>query len=288
MANSSAFPVPFILSVGVPKGGDHKTWTAFNLASQLGLWGYDVVAIDTNAQHDLFSDWQDLAQSGLWPRFDVIVHDPFDNNDDQAPVLDLSDQRQRQFIIYDTSQFLQLRTTRWAWINCHALIFPVSPRMAQLGNYLTGIQLYQALPGDRGPIIVLPCSARVLRNSSVQRRFEDVLRHLRDLGCLVPETADGEIYTQGRMIPENEIMALQTNRWIYSESAFGGKTKALSDDFIEIVQMNLTWIRAQLEAIYGWFPDPKHEPLGLRDRKAMKAALRAEYAGRFGDQQAVA
>jgi hypothetical protein len=83
-------------------------------------------------------------------------------------------------------------------------------------------------------------------------------------------------------------MALQTNRWIYSESPFAGKIKALSDDFIEIVQINLTWIRAQLEAIYGWFPDPKYEPYDLRDRKAMKATLRAEYSARCGSRQAVA
>ena len=88
--NLSSFPRPFIITVGVPKGGATKTWTTLNVASQFGLWGYDVLAIDTNAQHDRVKDWHDITLDGLWPRFEVIWHQPFDKNDEQAPLLDLT------------------------------------------------------------------------------------------------------------------------------------------------------------------------------------------------------
>ena len=72
------FGGPLVLTISVPKGGDNKTWTAFNLASIIGLWGYDVGVVDSNAQHDLWSDVQFLGTKGLTPRFDVILHDPLD------------------------------------------------------------------------------------------------------------------------------------------------------------------------------------------------------------------
>ena len=177
-----AFPSPFVITVGVPKGGDCKTWTAFNLSSRLGFWGHDVVSIDSNPMHDLWKDHQSLAQQGIWPRFEVIPHDPLDPHGNQTETLDVSSQRHRDFIVYDTSQYVQLRTTRWAWTYCNLMILPVCPYAAQIPNYMEALQLYLALPAPRAPILVLPCRVRVLKNSIPQRRLEDLLTFLAEAG----------------------------------------------------------------------------------------------------------
>src|SRR4029077_18481062 len=52
-----------------------KTWTAFNLASFLGLAGNSVLAIDLNPQHDLAADHRILMEEGVYPRFKVLSHD---------------------------------------------------------------------------------------------------------------------------------------------------------------------------------------------------------------------
>jgi hypothetical protein len=80
------FGGPLVLTISVPKGGDNKTWVAFNLASILGIWGYDVAVVDSNAQHDLWSDVQFLAGRGITPRFDVVLHDPLDADGNQTPL----------------------------------------------------------------------------------------------------------------------------------------------------------------------------------------------------------
>ena len=278
--NLSPFPRPFIITVGVPKGGANKTWTTLNVASQFGLWGYDVLAIDTNAQHDLFKDWHDITLDGLWPRFEVIWHQPFDKNDEQAPLLDLTPHARRQFIFYDTGQYYQLKTTRWAWMNCHALILPVSPHMDQLGNFENGIETYQALPGKKGPIIVLPCQAKVLKNSKAQERFQDILPKFEKMGCSVPKRVNGAFYGQRDMVPLSEMGGLFTNRWIFAEATSGGALKRHSNDFILRVQMNIAWIRGELESIYGWFPEPKLPPIDTRNREEMLRILRAEHLAR--------
>ena len=278
--NLSSFPQPFIITVGVPKGGANKTWTTLNVASQFGLWGYDVLAIDTNAQHDLFKDWHDITLDGLWPRFEVIWHQPFDKNDEQAPLLDLTPHAHRQFIFYDTGQYYQLKTTRWAWMNCHALILPVSPHMDQLGNFENGIETYLALPGKKGPIIVLPCQAKVLKNSKAQERFQDILPKFEKMGCSVPKRVNGAFYGQRDMVPLSEMGGLFTNRWIFAEATFGGALKRHSNDFILRVQMNIAWIRGELESVYGWFPEPKLPPIDTRNREEMLRILRAEHLAR--------
>jgi len=284
--NSWPFGAPLVLTISVPKGGDNKTWTAFNLASILGLWGYDVAVVDSNAQHDLWSDVQFLAGRGLTPRFDVILHDPLDAEGDQTPLPDLNSQRNRQFLIWDTSQYVQLRTSKWAWQNCHAMILTVSPQMSQIRNYLHAIQLYQHMPGQRGPLLVLPCRARTLNNSSVQRDFQQVLRFLEEKGCVVPKI-QGQYMEPDHLIPESELMALQHTRWIFDEREFGGSVKRLSDTFVRKTVMSMTWIRAELESVFGFFPAPKLQPL-IPDpiyRDHIMTVLRSEFAQR---QQAMA
>ena len=262
-----------IITVGVPKGGDHKTWTCMNFCSLLGMWGYDVLAVDTNAQHDLYTDYEDIKLNGYWPRYEMVKHHPFTRERQLAPVFDFQSHMQHQFIVVDTSQYLELPTTLWAWKNCDALILPVSPKIAQVGNYKTGIQSFRVLNGERKPIIVLPCSARVLRNSKLQERFEWVLRAFKNEGCLVACSQDGQIYTQDHMIPESEMMGIQENRWIFSETQVGGVKKRLSEDFVLRVIFQMVWIRAQLEEFYGFFPKPKLKPLSVGSRFDERATL---------------
>ena len=59
------------------------------------------------------------------------------------------------------------------------LDFAGLPHMDQLGNFENGIETYQALPGKKGPIIVLPCQAKVLKNSKAQERFRTSCQNLR-------------------------------------------------------------------------------------------------------------
>jgi hypothetical protein len=275
------FGGPLVLTISVPKGGDNKTWTAFNLASILGIWGYDVAVVDSNAQHDLWSDVQFLAGRGMTPRFDVILHDPLDADGNQTPLPDLSAQKDRQVLIWDTSQYVQLKTSRWAWQNCHAMILTVSPQMSQIRNYLHAIQLYQHMPGRRGPLIVLPCRAKTLNNSSVQRDFQQLLRVLEEQGCRVPKI-QGQYMEADQLIPESELMSLQHTRWIFDEREFGGVTKRLTDVFIRKTVLSMTWIRAELESTFGFFPAPKLQPL-IPDpiyRDHIVTALRNEFMQR--------
>ncbi len=251
-AVSSQWPFggPLVITISVPKGGDNKTWTAFNLASIFGLWGYDVAVVDSNAQHDLWSDVQFLAERGLTPRFDVIVHDPLDADGNQTPLPDLGGQRDRQFLIWDTSQYVQLRTSKWAWQNCHAMILTVSPQMSQVRNYLHAIQLCQHMPG-----------------------------FLEEQGGVVAKIGD-QYMEPDHLIPESELMALQHTRWIFDERDFGGSLKRLSDTFIRKTVISMTWVRAELERTFGFFPTPKLQPLvpDPINRAQIMSVLREEFA----------
>jgi hypothetical protein len=275
------FDGPLVLTVSVPKGGDNKTWVAFNLASVFGLWGYDVAVIDSNAQHDLWSDVEFLGRRGLTPRFDVVLHDPLDANGDQTPLPDLSKQKNRQILIWDTSQYVQLHSSKWAWTHCHAMILTVSPQMSQVRNYIDAIQLYNHMPGARGPLLILPCRAKTLNNSTVQRDFQQVLRYLEEQGCRVPKMQD-KYFRPDQLIPESELMALQHTRWIYDERHFGGATKRLSDLFIQKTLLSMAWIRSELEAKFGYFPKPKLPPLSPdpSNRDQLITALSEEYSVR--------
>jgi hypothetical protein len=166
------------------------------------------------------------------------------------------------------------------------MILTVSPQMSQVRNYLQAIQLYQHMPGRRGPLLVLPCRAKTLNNSSVQRDFQQVLRFLEEQGCLVPKI-QGQYLAPDQLIPESELMSLQHTRWIFDEREFGGVTKRLSDVFIRKTVLSMSWIRAELELIFGIFPAPKLQPLipdpSYRDQ--IMTVLRSEFARR---QQALA
>jgi cellulose biosynthesis protein BcsQ len=272
------FPTPFVITVGVPKGGDCKTWTAFNLASRLGFWGYDVVAVDSNPMHDLWKDHQTLAQQGLWPRFDVIAHDPLDSHGNQTELLDVSTERGRDFIIYDTSQYVQLRTTRWAWSYCNLMIVPVCPYAAQMPNYMEALQLYLALPAPRAPILILPSRVRVLKNSIPQRRLEDLLSFLAEQGCIVPP------FKAQYQIPESETIACQDTRWIFSETLYEGKKRTLHPDLITRVDISMAWIKMEIERIYGAFPTPRLAPVSMNHRDEMLSQLTSEYTQRNSAQ----
>jgi hypothetical protein len=166
------------------------------------------------------------------------------------------------------------------------MIMTVSPQMAQVRNYLQAIQLYNHMPGNRGPLIVLPCRAKTLNNSSVQRDFQQVLRFLDEQGCKVPKTRGG-YFEPDQLIPESELMALQNTRWIFDEREFGGATKRLSDVFIRKTLMSMVWVRGELEAKFGYFPKPKFQPYSPdpSDRDELISMLRSEYEKRHENSQ---
>ena len=164
------------------------------------------------------------------------------------------------------------------------MILTVSPQISQVRNYLQAIQLYNHMPGTRGPLIVLPCRAKTLNNSSVQRDFQQVLHFLEEQGCKVPKI-QGQYFGPDQLIPESELMALQHTRWIFDERDFGGSTKRLSDVFIRKTLLSMTWVRSELEVRFGFFPKPKFRPLSPdpSNRDQIISALRAEYEDRSGD-----
>jgi hypothetical protein len=165
VAEHQPFPRPFIITVGVPKGGDCKSWLALNFASRLGMWGHDVLVVDCNQQHDLVVDYMTLTNRGVYPRFDVLMHTPLSPEGLPAAPLDLKVAHHRDFIVFDTAQFVEFPTTRWAWANCHLMLVPVTPHTSQRHNYQTAIRLFHALPGQRPPIAAVPCKIDVLKNS---------------------------------------------------------------------------------------------------------------------------
>jgi hypothetical protein len=270
VVTSASFPTPFIITIGVPKGGDCKSWLAFNLASRLGFWGYDVLVVDSNPQHDLWSDHEFLMQKGIYPRFDVKLHDPLDSKGDQNSHLDLRDQEHRDFIVFDTSQYVQLRSTAWAWTHCDLMLMPVTPNTTQRRNYDTALQLFHAMPGQRPPLVVVPCKVDVLKNSTPQKQLEDMLVYLNTKGCITPS------FDSSNQIPQSQLMACQDTRWVFSETEFNDKPKILGREFLLKVDISLSWIRSLIEVTYGRFPAPRLPVLDFYDKNRVLKQLSAE------------
>src|SRR5208282_3257058 len=275
---SSTIPQPLVITVGMTKGGTHKTWISFNLGSYLGLMGYSVLVVDTNPQHDLAADYDWLLEEGIYPRFDVRVHDPIGPDGMPTKRLDLSAESGRDFIIYDTCQFLQLETTRFTWANCHVMLAPVTPNCAEIRNYQNALRLYWALPGRRGPVIMLPTGVSPLKNATADLTLQQVLRRLGKEGCEVPD------FGVGNMIDDNPLMRAQLCRWMYSERTVDGQKKSPKDHFLMKVNLSFRWVKYVIEKNYGNFPEP-HLPVIFQetqrlvtaeDRKSMFARLRVE------------
>ena len=276
-----SFPKPFVVTVGMTKGGSCKTWWALNLASALGLAGYRVVAVDLNPQHDLAADYQILLEQGLWPRFEVLSHDILGGNWNAEP--DLRPYQAFDFIVYDTPQFLDFPAIRFAWANCHLMLAPFTPDCADLKNYASAVRQYQALPGERGPIACMPCRVSKLKNNLALGALNDCLGLMRELGCEVPD------YPQTFMVDYNAGLALQETRWIYGKRSFRGAERAVTRQFLEVVDLNLTWLIMLMQKHYGplprppLMPIPRDKPAEIRARLAAESAERtAEFAEREG------
>jgi hypothetical protein len=265
-----SFPKPFIITVGVPKGGDCKSWLAFNLASRFGTWGYNVAAIDTNPQHDLLSDHQTLQAKGIWPRFDVIVHDAMDADGNQSQKLDLQNQSHRDILIFDTSQYLQLRSVQWAWRECDLMLMPVTPNTAQHRNYDIAIQLFEAIRQRPCPFVVVPCRVEVLKNASPGKQLRNMLQYLKERGCIVPP------FAQEKQIPNSPNMAAQETRWIYDQTMVDRQVKFASDDFLMRVDLTFSWIKYVIEEEYGPMPPPSLPVVPTFDRAELRNYLAQE------------
>lgn len=255
------FPSPFRITVGVSKGGTGKSWLALNLASWLGFQGYDVCAVDMNQKHDLARDhWELMNHQRLYPRFDALEHTPLVWGADrqrfvQAAPLDLAGQAHRQFVVFDTSQYVELDATARAWRECHLMLMPVTPTTADRWNFRDSLQAFRAFGNPRPPLLAVPCRVRVLKNSTPQRQFEDLLAYLESEGCVVPN------FPSDQQIPESELMMSQHTRWVLNEVRFGERPKALNSNFLLRVERTFQWIKDILEAHYGPLPKPLMPPL---------------------------
>lgn len=280
--NNHEFPDPFVITVGVPKGGDCKTWCALNLASRLGCWGYDVTVVDCNGTHDLLTDWRIIQHAGYWPRFDVVKHTVLDPEGEQAPMMDFSFLAGKQIVIFDTCQFLNLRMTKWAWRNCNLLIMPVTPNMQQMPNYEVGIQYTLNLEKPRAPLAILPCKVNVLKNMVADQMLDEMLKRYggyKEEGILVPD------FATSYQIPESKVVQSMSSRWIFAENVFKGQTRSMSLEFLLRVDISLAWIRSIIERFYGPLPAPRLPPIPLDPHARPKTmeALRSELKARNGN-----
>lgn len=275
------YPKPFVITVGMTKGGACKTWTAFNLASFLGLAGNSVLAIDLNPQHDLAADHRILMEEGVYPRFKVLSHDIVDEQGRVTPMPDLRPYGDFQFIIYDTCQFFNFPVIRYAWQNCHLMVAPYTPDCADLKNYATAIYYYRHLPAPRGPVAILPTKTKILKNSAAQSIMQDALELMRSTGCEVPA------YSQSYMLEYNDLMSAQNTRWVYSRTMFKGAERTVRQTFLDKVDLNLCWILSVMEKHYGPLPAPVMPMIPRNDIPAMFEKLRAEAAQLESEKVAV-
>jgi hypothetical protein len=257
----SGFPRPCVITVGVLKGGDCKTWLALNLAGRLGCMGYRVTAIDLNETNDLYSDWKRIVLSGLSPRFDAVSLPPITPELTLRKELDLSEFGDQQFIILDTAQFIRFHTTNLAWSGCNLMIMPVTPAGQEVGNYLAGINHNRSMRGQRPPMAVLPCKVNRKGNRVSDQKLEALLRDWESLageGIFVPPRGVSDI-----SVPDEEAVKTMDTRWIYSVTEHKGRVKALSTDFLIRVDVSLGWIIHVLQRCCGQLPVPELEPISV-------------------------
>jgi hypothetical protein len=272
------FPRPFVITVGMVKGGSCKTWWAFNLASALGLAGYRVVAVDLNPQHDLAADYQILLKRGIWPRFNVLKHDTLESAWNAK--LDLRAYDDFDFIVYDTPQFLNFEVIRFAWTNCHLMLAPFTPEGADLKNCTAAVRQYHALPGERGPIICMPCRVSKLKNNLAFDVLKDCLALVRELGCEVPN------FSQSFLIDHNPSLALQETRWVYDTRIRRGVERTVTQKFLDTVDLNITWILRVMQKHYGALPPAPLSVIPPDDPEKVRALLAAELSS-SSEQKAV-
>ena len=72
--------------------------------------------------------------------------------------------------------------------------------------------------------------------------------------------------------------ASQDTRWIFSETVYEGKKRALHPDLITRVDISLAWIKMEIERLYGAFPAPKLLPVSMNHREEMMSHLAREFA----------
>lgn len=253
------FPRPCVITVGVLKGGDCKTWLALNLGSRLGCMGYRVTVVDLNETNDLYSDWRRIILSGLHPRFDAVSLPPITSELTLRKELDLSELRDQQFIILDTAQFIRFHTTNLAWSGCNLMVMPVTPAGQEVGNYMAGINHNQSMAGRRPPMAILPCKVNRKGNRVSDQKLAALLRDWESLageGIFVPPSGVSDV-----SVPDEEAVKTMDTRWIYSVAEHKGRLKALSTDFLIRVDVSLGWILHVLERCCGRLPAPELEPI---------------------------
>jgi hypothetical protein len=257
--SESGFPRPCVITVGVLKGGDCKTWLALNLASRLGCMGYRVTAIDLNETNDLYSDWTRIHLSGVSPRFHTVSLPPITPELTLRKELDLSEFSDQQFIVLDTAQFIRFHTTNLAWSGCNLMIMPVTPAGQEVGNYVAGINHNRSMPGYRPPMAVLPCKVNRKGTRVSDQKLEALLRDWESLasdGIFVPPEGVTDI-----SVPDEEAVKTMDTRWIYSVTEHKGRVRALSTDFLIRVDVSLGWIMHVLQRCCGTLPAPELEPI---------------------------
>ena len=273
--NVFGFPRPCVITVGVLKGGDCKTWLALNLGSRLGCMGYRVTVVDLNETNDLYSDWRRIFLSGVHPRFDAVSLPPITPELTLRKELDLTELADQQFIILDTAQFIRFHTTNLAWAGCNLMVMPVTPAGQEVGNYVAGINHNRNMPEPKPPMAILPCKVNRKGNRVSDQKLEALLKDWEGLaseGIFVPPSGVSDV-----SVPDEEAVKTMDTRWIYSVTEHKGRVKALSTDFLIRVDVSLRWILNVLERCCGRLPEPELEPITVNpfERPATVKSLEA-------------
>lgn len=237
---STAFPRPFLFTVGINKGGAAKTWVSLNLAGYLGRKGYRVLLLDMNPTNDATKDVAVMESRGEKVPF-TTVHDPEaglpgHSYDKLASGYD--------FVIADTFQYLEFLGTKWAWETCHAMILPVSPDQSDSARFEASLLYFTRLRTTFCPLLAVPVKTDVLLNGKAMKDFAKLLDRFRQVGAEAPE------FSQKFFVDYNSSMKQLDVRSVYSKT----EGRSVTETFLAKVELNLAWILSTVQKHYGPLP----------------------------------
>jgi hypothetical protein len=269
-----SFPQPFVITVGMVKGGSCKTWWALNLSSSLGLAGYRVLAVDLNPQHDLAADHAVISSQRVYPRFEVESVNIFGRGNGQTLKPNFGGYKGFDFVVVDTPQFL-FPQVKAAWENCHLMLMPLSPDGADYKNYANAVAEYRALKA-RAPVICMPSKISRLKNDLGVEALNDCLDLMRKQGCETPS------YPPAFLVDYNRALAVQGTRWVLDKRLFRGVERVATKKFLDVFNLNLGWLLMTIQKHYGPLPAPPLPVVGGRGSgpDEVYARLEAEFEAR--------
>lgn len=245
--NVSAWPKPFLVGVGVTKGGVAKSFTSMSLAGHLARRGYFVLLVDLNPNHDSFANWTTMGLR----KEDCLFHCVKDDATVDR-VRKYQEHSQYDFVIFDTSQYLQSPGNLYAWKSAHLMVTPIKDDASDFDNFRASLAYYlTARKGTPAPIAILPSLiAPSLPNDKGRVKFARLLTQLKTAGAHVPP------FSRDFYLDNNQTVRTLDVR--YPWSTFDGK---VSEKFLGKLDYNMKWLVEVMEAHYQPKPAPRAQRL---------------------------